>query len=829
MTNQQSPAANPSFLEQTIYWLYIESSQRLKVVGAYINLGWSVIPVRANKAPALDKWQCYQKDRPSLEDWACWLDGKPSNGVTPIGPIVGLGVVCGKVSGNLVVLDFDSAETWAEFSKRHGGLVEKGRVVKTGKGWHVYVITTDGPFPSRRLDGIDVISDGKYAVLPPSLHSNGETYHDVNPDWRRVGVTVEYLEGLLRPWGLKATDTADRPPDFAPIVALLRPHWEKGQRHELNLGLCGLLAKENWPWPLAQQLIRQLVTSLGDEEGVSRLKDLQTSYERFRLGEPVKSFKGLQELLAPPVLQELATLLARTPIPDRASQVDRLRLKNVPPFQRNKEILRYVKDELSKAGHFVRAPGPTLYWFGKSSRRLFNLESEEFKAVLELVFTLNPTEREAKYVLAGLQSAPRLRKRESRVYRTAYWNPKTGVLYVYDGEGGIWRLDGRELEAPTLVQGKPVSGNLVDNGSDEVLFLDAQPTKPIRPVFEDGHHLKHTLIDDVSFSEARVLRPEHQSLLVYLWFLSLFFFEALPARPILAVIAPKGAGKTFLLKRFKVFLEGEGANVDSVEDEDDFHTAIGSQHFLALDNVDERSGWLNDALAKAATGQVISRRKLYTTADVQEIRPRCFVALTARTPHFRRDDVADRLLVVRLDQRQGTFRPESELLMDVTGEARQRLWGALLAELNDDVAYLNRERWPRFSDFRMADWASLAGALAKRRGWGAEFAEAIDLMTREQTEFALEDDWLPPVLESWLETRDGNTKALTGRELYDELTKTAGSNGLDFFAKSARGLGQHIAYIQGSLEQAYGLRVGQRGKHGKTYQFRQGDPSGQRT
>ena len=83
MTNQEGRAAKPSFSKDAKPWPYLQSSERLKVVGAYINLGWSVIPVRADKAPALSEWARYQQERPSLEDWTCWLEGKPSNGVRP--------------------------------------------------------------------------------------------------------------------------------------------------------------------------------------------------------------------------------------------------------------------------------------------------------------------------------------------------------------------------------------------------------------------------------------------------------------------------------------------------------------------------------------------------------------------------------------------------------------------------------------------------------------------------------------------------------------------------------------------------------------------------
>jgi hypothetical protein len=69
----------------------------------YRSLGLSVIPIRpdGSKAPALASWQELQERLPSEAEIREWF----SNGC-------GIAVVCGAVSRNLEVLDFDSPEVW---------------------------------------------------------------------------------------------------------------------------------------------------------------------------------------------------------------------------------------------------------------------------------------------------------------------------------------------------------------------------------------------------------------------------------------------------------------------------------------------------------------------------------------------------------------------------------------------------------------------------------------------------------------------------------------------------------------------------------------------
>ena len=66
--------------------------------------------------------------------------------------------------------------------------------------------------------------------------------------------------------------------------------------------------------------------------------------------------------------------------------------------------------------------------------------------------------------------------------------------------------------------------------------------------------------------------------------------------------------------------------------------------FVAFDNVDRYIPWLEDALASSATGMKITKRVLCETNRAISYTPKAFIAMTARTPYFRRDDVSERLV-----------------------------------------------------------------------------------------------------------------------------------------------------------------------------------------
>lgn len=131
---------------------------------SYAARGWSILPVQG-KRPALRSWKVWQAQRPpeaTLREWFARTD------------LDGLAVVCGPVSGGLVVRDFDSIEAYSRWAAEYPDLAGNLPTVETGRGRHVYF---RGPATFHDFgDGEYRGDSGHYVVLPPSTHPSGKSY-----------------------------------------------------------------------------------------------------------------------------------------------------------------------------------------------------------------------------------------------------------------------------------------------------------------------------------------------------------------------------------------------------------------------------------------------------------------------------------------------------------------------------------------------------------------------------------------------------------------------------------------------------------------------------
>jgi len=137
----------------------------------------SIIPIRANgsKAPALSRWKSYQSKIAAPKTLDEWF----ANGDR------GIAIVCGQVSGNLEVIDFDDPtlfEHWKRLLKEQGeaDLLKKLVSVETPTGgYHVYYRCSDGIEGNQKLaqrkdsNGklktlIETRGEGGYVVAPGS-------------------------------------------------------------------------------------------------------------------------------------------------------------------------------------------------------------------------------------------------------------------------------------------------------------------------------------------------------------------------------------------------------------------------------------------------------------------------------------------------------------------------------------------------------------------------------------------------------------------------------------------------------------------------------------
>jgi len=136
-----------------------------KFIKFYRSQNLNIIPIRYRDKVPIGEWKRYQSEVVSEEEiQRIFLSGAAVN----------LGVVCGAISGNLVVIDFDDRSTY----RKYFSWAEKETfVVETGKGVHVY-FKTDYPVRGFKIQelNIDVKGEGGYIVAPPSIHPSGREY-----------------------------------------------------------------------------------------------------------------------------------------------------------------------------------------------------------------------------------------------------------------------------------------------------------------------------------------------------------------------------------------------------------------------------------------------------------------------------------------------------------------------------------------------------------------------------------------------------------------------------------------------------------------------------
>lgn len=195
----------------------------------YLKNGFSIIPIPFREKGATIKWEQYQKKRATEGQIKSWFSQDKSN----------IAIICGEVSGNLLVVDCDSKDKWLEFKplaeKKLGldDLVNHTPVVKTGKGYHIY-FRTPTPIKSVKFPRLDLKAEGGYVIAPPSVHPNGQTYSFVNPNIPDIFV-IANLEDI----GLDIKKQEERTKQPNWISDLLAKGASEGERNDNCTQLAG--------------------------------------------------------------------------------------------------------------------------------------------------------------------------------------------------------------------------------------------------------------------------------------------------------------------------------------------------------------------------------------------------------------------------------------------------------------------------------------------------------------------------------------------------------------------------------------------------------------
>ncbi len=480
------------------------------------------------------------------------------------------------------------------------------------------------------------------------------------------------------------------------------------------------------------------------------------------------------------------------------AQIEEIRKnKYSKAFKIKQDLSSVVMTDMLERGRFYQTVSQQGFWFDNEVKRLYPIhnDDEPFKVLVNERYGINPSEIEFAFLVEELKKETFARGTETEVYKCAFYDSNHHVLYVYNNDDQIYRLDGKEVK-------------LVANGTDGVLFLKDYDWEPFEyeDIGDEGFLLP-LVVNPINFVDGEhVNLSKHEQRNIFtIWLYTLFFESIQPTKPIQTIIGPKGSGKTTGQRVVGKMLFGKRFDVTPIDKDDDFDATISNNYIASFDNVDGRIDWLNDRLAHTATGKMIQKRELYTTNKNVRFFPKCFLSLNAREPRFKRDDVVDRLLLFRVE-RLPSFRSEQSIINEILAH-RDELWSELLNDLNDIVAALAQDDEPFTSQHRMADWAELGWRIAKINGQGDEFIALLEKMDKEQSIFLLEDNTVFLCLDAWLAQPNNQGREVTSSTLYNEFQIIAEQDKISFGFKNTTSFGIHLRNILSNLAEFFDVRA----------------------
>lgn len=596
----------------------------------------------------------------------------------------------------------------------------------------------------------------EFFELKKSCFVEGENMEAITNPLTRIKNSMQVNNSMLL-----FQESLSKYPDCIRKVAL---NWKDGERNSLTMAVAGVLKKvAKVSLDEAINVITEIVQFNRDEELLGRIATVESTYKN-------EDVAGCSILKGENPNISLSKIICDSDCKIPESNISiKAKVRRIQASQevgrnsKKDKISELIIAELSSMGKFYKAENQ-YYLFLNDTKRLICISNESFE--IKTLFTkwgLNASEGLYKYVLNEVFVYCLEYAQNVEIYKYAYYDPKKFSLYIYNGKKEVLKITPNEISTQ-------------ENGDEGIMFVELKNYQPFKLVEFNkkinyvSKYLTSKLNVDTCSS---LLNANTQRKLAAIWFYSLFFESIMKTKPIFTVIGEKGSGKTTFLRRVGQVLFGSKFDVTSVSgDCRDLDTIITNNYYVVIDNLDNPTKNLNDALARIATGQTIKKRVYYTTNDEVEYDVKCFVALTSRTPQFTRDDVADRLVCIYLE-RYDIFQDESHLKKEAMDE-RNEIMSYVVNQLQKMISklYKNKDACIVVA-FRMADFAVFALKTAKDKNEIEELKKIFSTMIKIQNEFTLRDDVLYIILKEFVANVENRGKRFTSAQLYEEFIKIA--------------------------------------------------------
>lgn len=497
--------------------------------------------------------------------------------------------------------------------------------------------------------------------------------------------------------------------------------------------------------------------------------------------------------------------------PQRARVIEiRAGCKKQPMPVEAQAVAHYIQsDEQSAGSRFLVIDGKPFIFSARRRQLLEITKDRKFEAYLLHVYGLNIKDQVVGFIVKALEAYALWNGEKRKLRRWAEY--RDGVLYLSNYDGRVWRITGEGVyddangklmddlwprHARATGATPPVGIGLENNG-EHVVFADDDGGKPVEDPIIGRNGKLFRLLGSITWAHetAGGLQAKEQALTLLVWMFAIAFPDLFPTKPLLIAEGAPGSGKSTVFQMIQAMLHGRVRPLIISEDGlRDFWVGLLRSPIAVLDNTDDLIKWLPDQIAAYTTGGGRPERELHTNTGEVYIEPQSFIAVASKNPmSFRRDDVADRSIVLRMERRPPTkMESVGDLFARIELE-RPQIFGEWLYYLNRVVAALHQNKKYQVSH-RMADWNKFAFAVGAAFRWPeSRITDLMSAIQRERVAFAAENDVVLEVLESWMDNSQGANagRAISARDLFKELAMVAQYDG-KLFVKTPQALAQRL-------------------------------------
>lgn len=204
-------------------------------------------------------------------------------------------------------------------------------------------------------------------------------------------------------------------------------------------------------------------------------------------------------------------------------------------------------------------------------------------------------------------------------------------------------LCNREWEAVRITKDKT---EIVRLGSDTPMFLRTRRNREqVKPSINPNVDALSQLVEILKI-------PEPLRKLFQIHIIS-FFLEGYPM-PIMAITGEQGSIKSTITQSIKRIIDPSGDKFEDntnkmPEESDDLNLAIFSNYCSAFDNISSFPHDISDDLCRAVTGQLYTKRELYTDTDEILLAFKRKIILNGIAPNLENGDLLERTIIYQVD------------------------------------------------------------------------------------------------------------------------------------------------------------------------------------